>query len=453
MKLEPTIAERWNNRAIFALLWPLILEQVLAVSMGAADTFMISPVGEFAVSAVNIVDNISNLLIIAFMALSTGGAVIVSQYIGRRDYEKSSLAAKQLVYSVFAISIFITIFTVLFRRPVIGIIYGNIELDVMDAASIYLMVTGFSYPFLGINNANNALFRASGDSRTPMLIALIANVLKIALNAVFIFVLNMGIMGAALSTLICRFIAAFITTVLLYKKHSSPISLAGMFRVKIVRSMIKNILNVGLPSGIDSTMFMFGRLMTQRIFTYFGTAAIAANAIASVVNSISFMPGMAFAMTLMTITGQCVGAGDYATARKLVKKIMTMAYISMVLMSVIILALLEPLVSLFNLSPQSAEMAIAFLRIHCIFMAIGWAMSFALPNALRASGDVRYVMLCSVISMWTVRVSAAYLITFVLGVGPQGVWLAMGADFMVRGTLFLSRWIGGKWQTKRVISD
>ena len=207
MTPEISIADRWNNRALFSLLWPLIIEQILAVTMGAADTIMVSSVGEHAISGVNIVDNINTLLIIAFTALCTCGAVVVSQYIGRRDYHHSSLAAKQLVYSVTIISLCIMLLTVLLRRPIIRILYGSIENNVMDAAAVYFLFTGLSYPFLALNNANAALFRASGNSGVPMRVALLTNVINIAGNAFFIFVLRMGVMGAALSTLLSRIIA------------------------------------------------------------------------------------------------------------------------------------------------------------------------------------------------------------------------------------------------------
>jgi len=443
--------DNWNNRALFGLLWPLIVEQLLAVAMGAIDTVMVSSVGEHAVSGVNIVDNINNLLIIAFGALCTGGAVVVSQYIGRKDHSNSSLAAKQLVYSAVLISLFTMAVAVVLRRPVIRLVYGSIEDNVMNAASVYFLFTGLSYPFLALYNANAALFRAAGNSKVPMIIAILVNILNIFGNAFFIYVLKMGVMGAALSTFLSRIIAAVITTVMLVRNRTSPISLSGLHHIRIVRSMIKNILNVGIPSGVESSMFMIGKLLTQRIFAVFGTAAIAANAIASLVNSFSFMPGNAFGIALLTVVGQCIGAGDYQAVKKQTFKIMKIAYISIFCMSTATFILMEPLVSLFSLSPEAHEMAKSILRVHCISMAFGWAMSFALPNALRAAGDARYVMIVASLSMWIVRVCFSYLFSFTLGFGPLGVWLAMGADFVVRGTSYLTRWIRGKWQEKRVI--
>ena len=451
MNSNMAMAEKWNKQALFSLLWPLIIEQVLAVTMGAADTIMVSSVGEFAVSAVNIIDNINNLLIIAFIALCTGGAVVVSQYIGRQEPEKSRNSAKQLIYIVALISLIIMIIAVVLRKPIIRLIYGKIELEVMNAAALYFFITALSYPFLAIYNANAALFRAMGNSRIPMLISILVNIVNIGGNALLIYVLHLGVAGAAISTLFSRVLASTITTILLTKNKTSPVSLSGLLKIHFSIPQIRSILNVGLPTGLETSMFQIGRLLTQRIFPVFGTAAMASNAIASVVNSFSFMPGTAFGIALLTIVGQCVGAGDYEEAKKQTKNIMKLAYITLIIISIIIYIFMKPMINLFHLSYEASVLAESFLRIHCISMAIGWPLSFALPNALRAAGDARYVMLVAAISMWTVRVSAAYLFTFTFGVGPLGVWLAMGADFIVRGSLYTVRWVRGKWRYKTVI--
>jgi putative MATE family efflux protein len=323
----------------------------------------------------------------------------------------------------------------------------------MNAAAVYFLITALSYPFLAIYNANAALFRSVGNSGITMRITLLVNILNIAGNAFLIYGLKMGVMGAAISTLTSRITAAIITTVMLYRNAASPISLAGLFKIRLARPTIRNILNVGIPGGVESSMFQFGRLLTQRIFPIFGTVAIAANAVTSVINSISFMTGNAYGIALLTVVGQCIGARDYAAAKQQTAKIMKIAYITMFLVSGLTLICVKQLVGVFNLSPEAQTIAVSFLRIHCISMMLGRPISFALPNALRAAGDARFVMIAATVSMWTVRVSAAYLLTFALGLGPLGVWLAMGADFFVRGAFYCTRWVRGKWQDKRVITE
>jgi putative MATE family efflux protein len=452
----------WDNKAILRLLWPLIIEQLLAVTMGAADTIMVSGVGEFAVTGVNIVDNINNLLIIAFVALCTGGTVVVSQYIGRGDLKSANVAARQLVYVVTLISIVIGLAIGFFRRPVIRFLYGAIDPDVMDAAATYFLITAASYPFLAIYNANAALFRAEGNSQVTMRIALLVNAINVGGNAALIYGAKIGVTGAAISTLTSRVVAAIVTLSLMThvspkirKKAKNPeeqlVTLRGISRIALAPHMIRSILNVGIPSGLENSMFQIGRLATQRIFAVFGIAAMAGNAIASVINSFTFMPGMAFAMTMLTIVGQCVGANDYGEAKQHVKKLMTWCYCVLGAICIAVLIFVDPIISIFNLSPQAHDFARIYLRIHCITMGLFWPCSFALPNALRAAGDNRYVMIAATITMWTVRVGGSYLLSYALGFGSIGVWLAMGADFVARSIFYVTRWIGGKWQTKNVI--
>ena len=411
---------------------------------------MVSSVGEAAVSGVNIIDNINNLFIIAFVALCTGGTVVVSQYIGRADTAGAHAASRQLYYTVLIASTLIMMPVMIFRREIIYLLYGAVENDVMDSASIYLLITAASYPFLGIYNACAALFRSAGNSKIPMCIAFMVNCTNIIGNSILIYGFRLGAAGAAIATLTSRIIAAVVLTVMLIHNRS-PIGLEGLHRFRINRPMAARILKIGIPTGLETSMFQTGRLLTQRIFTFFGTAAIAGNAIASVINSFSFMPGMAFSMGLLTIVGQCMGGGNTESAKQNTVRIVKWSWLTLFVLSGIILLFLDPLISLFRLSPEAYTMAKSFLQVHCISMAIGWSFSFALPNALRASGDVRYVMVCATVSMFAVRVTLAYFITFALGVGPLGVWIAMGLDFLVRGTCYLIRWKSGKWQEKTVI--
>ena len=447
------MAEKWNNKALFRLLWPLLIEQFLAMTMGAADTIMVSSVGEFAVSGVNIIDNINNFFIIAFIALATGGTVVVSQYIGRQDHKNSCLASKQLIYIVTLVSFVIMVIVVVFRRPVISLFYGRIEDDVMNAAMIYLLITALSYPMLAIYNGCAALFRASGNSRLPMRIAILVNAVNIGGNAFFIFGLRMGAAGVAVSTLLSRIIAAAILLGMLVKTGHSPISLAGIRRVKVIPSMAMRILNVGVPTGLENSMFQLGRLLTQRIFPFFGTSVMAANAVTGVLNSFSFMTANAYCLALLTVVGQCVGAGDYDAAKKHTVRIIKITWITVFIITAFIFTFRRTLIGFFHLSPEAWATANLFFSIHCIFMVVGWTFSFALPSALRAAGDVRYVMWVGSISMWTVRVSAAYFLTFTLKIGPAGVWLAMGLDFISRSTFYLLRWRSGRWQNKKVIDS
>jgi len=445
------MAERWNNRALFSLIWPLVIEQILAMTMGVTATVMVSPIGEFAVSGVNIIDNINFLFVIAFTALSTGGAVVVSQYIGRGNYQSASLASKQLIYIVVIVSVVIALIALLFREPVIRIIYGNIDEDVMSAAMTFLFFSALSYPALAIYSVFAALFRSMGNSQIPMRVSVLMNILHITLNILFLHGMDMGVTGVALSAFLSRIVAAVIIVIMLTASTRFPVSLSGILKIKLVPNMLRQILNIGVPTGLEQSMFMIGRLLTQRIFPYFGTGIIAANAVASVVSSVSFMAGNALGFALLTVVGQNMGAGDVEAAKRDTAKILKITWITVSVISAATFIFSNFFTGLFNLSYESRESANLFLQVHSITMIVGWTLSFVLPNALRAAGDARYVMLVAAVSMWLVRVSAAYLLSFTFGIGPLGVWLAMAGDFIARGVFYSLRWKSGRWKNIKVI--
>jgi putative MATE family efflux protein len=444
----------WNNRAIFRLLWPLVIEQLLLVTMGIADTVMVSSVGEFAVSGVSIVDAINVLLVTAFAALATGGAVVSSQYIGRQDPRSACRAARQLVYAALALSLVTMAFTLILRDQILGLIYGNIHRDVMEAARIYFFITALSYPYLALYNAGAALFRSMGNSRITMLVSLVVNIVNIAGNALLIFVFKIGVAGAAVSTLVSRVAAAWILMgMLLSRKRMLPLNLLGFFNFRPDPAMIRSILNIGIPSGLESSIFQLGKLCTSRLVTSFGTYAIAANAVCGVINSAAFMPANAFSLAMITIVGQYVGAGDYGEARRKVATLMKMVYTLIIVTSIATYLMRNPLLRLFNLSPEAYALSLRYLWILCFINPLVWPLSFGLPNALRAAGDARYCLVVGVSSMWVLRISSAFLLSLVFKMGPIGIYWAMAADWFARSFLFCRRWMGGRWQGKKVIRD
>ncbi len=443
----------WNNHALFHLLWPLMIEQILTVTVGILDTIMVSVVGQHAVSGVSLVDSITILLIIAFGALSTGGSVVVSQYIGRRDSKKSSLASKQLIYTSIIVAAIITVLSLLFYRPMLRIIYGKIEADVMGAAETYFWITLLSYPLLAVYNAAASLFRSVGNSAIPMKISILVNLVNFAGNAILIYGFHMGVAGAAIATLISRAAAAIVLLLLLRSRAPESISISGLSKVRLEFPMIRSILNVGIPSALENSMFQIGKIMVSRIFTFFGTGAIAANAIANIFNTFMVMPGQAASLAMLTIVGQCVGAGAYEDARYLTAKLMKLTYAGHLILCILCIIFMDPLTGMFGLTEEAQDLAKKYLLVHTIFTPITWPLSFTLPNALRAAGDVRYSMIVATVSMWTIRVSASYLLSYTLGFGSMGVWYAMVTDWAVRGAFYLIRWKGNRWQNKVVIKS
>ncbi|GHV40484.1 MATE family multidrug exporter [Spirochaetia bacterium] len=444
-------AVEWSNRALFRLLWPLVVEQLLGLTIGLVDTMMVVSLGEYAVSGVSIVDVINVLVITAFGALATGGAVVSSQYIGRRDIAGANRAARQLVYIIVIVSACFTVIALVLRRPLLQLIYGNISADVMRAAETYFLITSLSYPFLALYNACAALFRSIGNSRITMMTVLLMNVFHIIGNTILIYGLHIGVAGAAISTLVSRIAAGIILLALLMKGRPRLITLRGIFHIRFEPAMIRSILNIGVPAGLESSMFQFGKILISRIFASFGTAAIAANAVANVLTGLAYMPGNAYGLALITIVGQCVGAGDYGGAKKYTAKVIKIAYVSFFLIGLLSIIFLDPMVGIFKLSDAAHGMAKTFIRVHSVGACIFWPMSFIIPNALKAAGDARYCMVVGSLTMWLVRVWAAYVLSYSLGFGPLGVWLGMVGDFFFRSIFFSWRWFRGRWQSQQVI--
>jgi Na+-driven multidrug efflux pump len=238
---------------------------------------------------------------------------------------------------------------------------------------------------------------------------------------------------------------------LLLKAKDSIVNLRGITKVKIEGAMIKRILNIGIPSCLESSMFQVGKILVTRIFTMFGTVAIAANAVASNINSLAFMPGSGYGMGLLIIAGQFIGAGNYAEVKRYTKKIMSYSYLTYFIINVNVLIFMDPIIGIFNLSPEAHQMCATFLKIHCVTSTLFWCTSFVLPNVLKAAGDARYVMIVAICTMWVIRVCSAFILAFPLGIGPAAVYIAMGADFLFRGIFFTIRYARGRWKEKKVI--
>lgn len=432
------------------LIIPLILEQLLAISIGMSDTLMVSACGEAAVSGVSLVDSISVLLIQILSALATGGAVVCSQYLGKKMPERARLSAGQLMFIMLVVSVTVMVAVLFSSKFLLRTIFGQIEADVMENARIYFLVTALSYPALGIYNAGAALFRSMGDSKISMYTSLVMNITNIAGNALLIFGFGLGVLGAALSTLVSRMISALVMAVLLCKKDN-PLCIASLACLRPQWDVISRILKIGIPSGVENGMFQIGKLLVSSLTATFGTAAIAANAVANSIAGFANIPGNAIGLAMVTVIGRCIGAGEKEQARGYSKKLLGIAYIGMFLTNLAVFVCVEPLVSWFSLSAEAHGIAVQLLRTFAVCAILIWPLSFALPNTLRAAGDAKYTMAVSVFSMWVFRVFSSYFFAGTLGLGVLGVWIGMYVDWLFRSLLFVIRYIHGNWLNKRVV--
>ena len=440
----------FTRKDIVRLMVPLVIEQVLAVAIGMADTMMVSSCGEAAVSGVSLVDSINVLLINIFSALATGGSIICAQYIGRDDHANANASAKQLIVATFLISAAIMIICLFGNAPILSVVFPNTEKSVMNNCITYFFWSAISYPFLGVYNAGAALFRSMGNSRITMIISLAMNLLNICGNAILIFGCGMGVAGAAIATLASRIFGAVIILYLL-RWRSHGITLDSLLHWRLDFKMIRTILKIGIPNGLENGMFQIGKILVQGLVASFGTVAIAANAVGNSIASMATIPGAAVGLGMITIVGQCIGAKRYDEAKRYMFRLTGLAYVLMIFVNIILFLLLNPLIGLFNLSAVTASITSVLLIYHGIMSSILWPMAFTLPNGLRAANDVKYTMLVSVISMWACRIGLSYILASFLNLGVLGVWIAMTIDWAVRIIFFLGRVISGKWKKKEVI--
>lgn len=438
------------RRALWMLLIPLIIEQMLNSLMGMVDTLMVSRVGAEAISAVSLVDSINNLVLQVFAAMAAGAAIICSQYLGRKDEKGCNDAAKQIVLTVVVISSVIMIIGVGFRKPLLHLIFGSVEEAVMTNAQMYFLITALSYPFIALFQAGAAFYRACGNSKFTMKTALIANVANIVGNTLFIFVLQMGAAGAAVSTLISRALCAFVVFYAL-RKPGYAIQLKNYFSIRPDLNLIVKILAIGVPSGIENGMFQFGKLAIQSTVSSLGTAAIAAQAMTIIFENVNGMAAVGIGIGLMTVVGQSIGAGRQEEAKYYIVKLAVYAEVAMIISCILVYIAARPVTVLAGMSEESTALCMQMILAITIVKPLLWVPSFTPPNGLRAAGDVRFSMITATLTMWLCRVALSIFLMRVVKTGPIGVWYGMFADWGVRGVIFTIRFVRGKWLRFKVI--
>lgn len=448
----------FTKRDLIKITVPLIIQQVLAVTIGMVDTMMVSSAGEAAVSGVSLCTTLDVLLINIFTAMVSGGAVVISQFLGKRDMDLVKDSSKQLLYATTGIAVLITLAVLVVRVPLFNLLFGDVEADVMSSAQSYFFFIALSFPFLGLYDAGAVLFRTMGNSMISMIVSIFMNILNVIGNAIFIFVFDMGAAGAAISTLISRIIGSVIMTALLHNKKN-VIYVEKLFHYRPDFGIIKSILRIGVPNGIENSMFQFGKLLTQSLISSLGTTMIAANAVGGNLVNFQYMPGGAIGAVMITVVGRCIGAQEKEQAKKYAKILVGATYACLWVVVLGTWLFAEPLIGLYNLSPESAAEAKTLILTHAACAAVIWPLAFTLPNAFRAASDVKFSMKTSVFSMWVFRVALSYVfakgsiaifgVTIPgLGLGVLGVWVAMYVDWVFRAILFVIRFISGKWLTK-----
>ena len=448
--MKDTSQHLYTNTDLRKLLLPIIVEQLLSSLMGTADTMMVSNIGSAAISAVSLVDSINILVIQALAALAAGGAILCAQYLGSHNQREANQAARQVLFVMVFLSTALSAFCLIFRDPLLGLIFGKVEADVMSNSKIYFFLTLLSFPFIGLYDAGASIMRSQNNSRNPMLISVISNFLNIGGNAILIFVFGMGVKGAALSTLVSRIFCA-VVVILQLRNDQAPICITNYFSIRPDWTLIKKILFIGIPSGIENSMFQFGKLAIQSTVSTLGTVAIAAQAMTNILENLNGIAAIGIGIGLMTVVGQCLGAGRQDEAVYYVKKLSWLAEAVVITSCLLVFILTKPITILAGMEPASARLCLSMVTFITIVKPISWVMSFIPGYGMRAAGDVKFSMITSCCTMWLCRVSLCIYLCRVWGFGPIAVWIGMFSDWTLRAIIFGIRFHSGKWLNHHVI--
>lgn len=446
--MRQTVTENrlFSKKDLRKLIIPLILEQTLAITVGMADTMMISSAGEAAVSGVSLVDMFNNLIISVLAALATGGAVVTSQCIGAGRREEACRSARQLVFTEAAITIGISVLVLLFHRQILGLFFGQIEADVMQNAIIYLIISVFSFPLLAVYDSCAALYRSMGNAQITLKISLLMNVINVVGNAIGVYVLKLGVAGVAIPSLVSRGVAGVVLFTFLHNPDNLVFLTRGKFKVDA--TIVKRILFIGIPSGIENGIFQLGRVLVVSIIAAFGTSQIAANGVANSLDSMGCIVGQAMSLAMITVIGRCVGAGEEGQVRYYTKKLLGETYFYTAVINSIILLLLPWILQIYGLGEETTRLSYILVMIHDGMAIFLWPASFVLPNMLRACNDVKYTMVVAIFSMITFRIGFSYLFGVHMGWMAVGVWAAMVIDWVFRVLCFVGRYLAGTWRKK-----
>jgi putative MATE family efflux protein len=447
MQINQPLSIDFSNRDLRTLIIPLVIEQMLAITVGLADSMMVARVGEAAVSAVSLVDAVNVLLQNAFAALATGGAVVAGQYLGRRETEKACRSSQQLMLFMLECSLVVTVVLYLLKKFILHVVFGAIAPDVAAYANTYFVIVEASTVFLAVYSAGAALFRVMGNSGISMRVSLLMNAINVVGNGILIFGFHRGVEGVAIPTLVSKGVAAVLMMVLLFRP-SFLLHLSRPFQFRHDRKMIRNILHVGVPNGIEGGMFQLGKILLLSVVAGFGTASVAANAVGNTLCAFQILAPQSIGLGMVTVVSRCVGAGCFQKARDYTRKLIRWGYVSMLLTTITLILLLPLILKVYGLSSEATSYARTIILTHGGVGILIWPLAFELPQALRAAGDTRYTMIVSSISMWTLRVILGIVFARYCGFGVLSIWYSMYVDWVIRVVFFVARYRGKHWQLK-----
>lgn len=441
----------FTNRALINLGIPIVLNCLMSILMGTVDSIMVSAAGAAAVSAVSIVDAINNVFTTMFDSIPIGGSVVTSQYMGARQQEKAKESVRQILYSGVVLAFLCMVLMLCLRKQVLHWIYGTIEEDVFRQAVTYFTITLLSYPFLVAGCTATATLRSIARSRQAVTITISVNVLNVVGNAILIYGFDLGVAGAAIST-VCSRIIWCVWGLLTLRNKKLPVPLEKVFPVRVDWDVMKRVLRVGMSNGFENGLFYVGRLLVSSLVASLGTLYIAAYSLSSTLSTFGWSILSAFTTTSMTVVGMCIGAGEKEQAKHNAKKMLVWSTVTMVALFSLVFIFRRQLVGLYKLKPEELDVAAYYTGVAAILTVIScYSMSFTPVGIFRAAGDIRYPLILASSTMILFRVGLSYLLCLGFQMGLMGVWLGMAADWLCRTIFNTIHFCRGKWLDKKLI--
>lgn len=442
--------ELFSNKNLKAMIISLFLEQLLVMLVGMADTLVVSYVGEAAVSGVSLVNQFNTIFIYLFTAVASGGAVIISQYIGRNEISYAGKSSSQLLMFSALFSVMIAILVLIGNKAMLQLLFGKVEDSVMQACITYLRISAYSYPALAIYNAGATVYRSIGKTSVTMYLSVASNIINVIGNIIGVFVLDVGVAGVAWSSLIARTFSALVITILCFRKKNQVVYCVRWI-LQWNRYLMKRILNIAIPNGIENAIFQLVKVALSSIVALFGTYQIAANGVAQSIWSMAALAGVSMGPVFITIIGQCMGSKDVEAASYYFKKLIKITLLLSTVWNFLVFILTPLFMKFYSLSLETKNLVIWLVLIHNVFNAVAFPFSGALSNGLRAAGDVKFTMYVSIASTIFGRLFLSYFLGITLHMGVIGIAVAMVCDWSIRAVVFIWRQRSGKWKSFQVI--
>ncbi len=438
------------NRQLFKLAWPSLIENLLQTMLGFVDLVFVGQLGPDAIAGVGLGNQLMFLLQVSFMGLSVGNQALVARAIGAGDQRDAERIAKQSLVITLILSVGVGVIGFFLSDSIIAVMGATPEVSAIGGAFLRVVST-FSI-VIGLMLIGGGTLRGSGDTRTPMVITGLINVINIVLDYLLIFgnfgFPHLGPVGSAVATTIARAVGALLILYVLFKRGSVlKLALRGGWGWH--RKAVSRILNIGLPAAGEQIVFQLGFLTFSAIAIFLGTDDLAAQQIAFNISNFSILPAFAFGVAALTLVGQSLGAQDTDRAEASAVQALKSGMVWMILMGIGFYVFRDFLVGMYTDDPNVKQLGMMCLTFIALAQPLQ-AISVVLASALRGAGDTRATLVFTFIGVWIVRVAFGYLMGIVLGLGLFGVWLGWIADFLTRAALVVWRFRKSRWKTLRV---